>query len=101
MSKDSTELALSRILKYIHEKLLSGQNLNFEITNVGTLLSRNNLVAVKFTEFLNRDTRTILSKSVNDRVKKSDMKLTKDNLKKFAYLSEMNHKLIDKNDTFL
>lgn len=48
MSKDATELGLNRIIKYISEQLLGGKNLNIEIPNVGQLISRNGLIAVKF-----------------------------------------------------
>jgi hypothetical protein len=48
MTKDATELGLNRIIKYISEQLLAGKNLNLEIPNVGQLISRNGLIAVKF-----------------------------------------------------
>jgi len=101
MSKDATETAINRVIKYISEKLLSGSSVNLEIPNVGSLISRNSLVAVKFNEYLHRDTRNVLSKSVDERIKKGEMKLTTDNLKKFAYLSEMNRKLADAPEEFL
>ena len=55
--------------------------------HIGQLICRNNLVAVKFNEYLHRDTRTVLSKSLDERMKKGNMNLTTDNLKKFARLS--------------
>lgn len=60
---------------------------------MGQFISKNGLVAVKFNEYLHRDTRTILSKSVDERKIKGNMSLTADNLKKFAHLSEMNQRL--------
>lgn len=87
MSKDATQLGLNRIIKYISEQLLSGKSVNIEIPNVGQFISRNGLVAVKFNEYLHRDTRTILSKSVDQRKIKGNMNLTADNLKKFAHLA--------------
>ena len=101
MSKDATEVGISRIIKYVGERLLAGQNLNIEIPNVGQLISRNSLIAVKFNEYLHRDTRTILSKSVDERKIKGNMSLTTDNLKKFARLTEMNQKLSNAPDHML
>lgn len=101
MSKDATELGINRIIKFISTKMLAGQNVNLEIPNVGQLISRNNLVAVKFNDFLHRDTRTILSKSVDERKQRGNMSLTSDNLKKFARLNEMNQKLSQAPDEFL
>lgn len=57
-------------------------------------------MAVKFNEYLHRDTRTILSKSLDERAKKGNMKLTSDNLKKFAHFSEMKEKLGGKGQEF-
>lgn len=101
MSKDATEVGINRIIKFIAERLLAGQNLNIEIPNVGQLISRNSLVAVKFNEYLHRDTRTILSKSVDERKTRGNMSLTADNLKKFARLSEMSQKLSNAPDEIL
>ena len=56
---------------------------------------------MKFNEYLHRDTRTVLSKSLDDRVKKGNMQLTSDNLKKFARLSEMNNRLANSSQDFL
>ena len=66
---------------------MNGKILNIEIPNVGQLISRGGLVAVKFNEYLYRDTRTILSKCVDERKTKGNMSLTADNLKKFAHLA--------------
>ena len=60
---------------------------------MGQLISKNNLVAVKFNEFLHRDTRTVLSKSLDERKKKGNMNLTIDNLKKFALFTDMQSRL--------
>jgi hypothetical protein len=54
------------------------------------------LVAVKFNEYIQRDTRSILAKSVDERKLKGNMSLTSDNLKKFSNLSEMSQKLAGK-----
>ena len=42
-----------------------------------------------------------MSKSLDERMKKGNMKLTSDNLKKFARLSEMNSKLANSSEEFL
>ena len=60
------------------------------------LVCRNHLVAVKFNEYIQRDTRNILAKSVDERKLKGNMSLTADNLKKFSNLSEMSQKLAGK-----
>lgn len=72
-----------------------------ELPNVGQFICRNNLVAVKFNEYLNRDTRNILSKSVDERKLKGDMSLTTDNLKKFSNFSVMSQRLANKTTDFL
>lgn len=101
MSKDATQLGINRIIKYISEKLLNGQSINLQIPNVGQFICKNNLVAVKFNEYLSRDTRNIFSKSVDERKIRGNMSLTTDNLKKFAHLSDMNQKLSNAPQEFL
>jgi hypothetical protein len=58
-----------------------------DIPSVGTFMVRNRLCAVKFNEFLQRDTRNILSQSLDARKTRANFSLTKDNLKKFAILN--------------
>lgn len=96
MSKDATELGISRIIKYIGEKITQGQNISLEIPNLGQLICRNHLVAVKFNEYLMRDTRNVLARSVDERKVRGNMSLTTDNLKKFANMAEMSSKLAGK-----
>jgi hypothetical protein len=81
--------------------LLNGHTVNIEIPNVGQLICKNHLVAVKFNEYLYRDTRNIFSKSVEERQNRGNMTLTTDNLKKFAHLTEMNKKLLNASDDLL
>ncbi len=74
--------------------------MNFEIPSVGTLISKANLVAVRFNEQLHRDTRTILSQSVDQRKQRGVMSLTSDNLKKLSSFSELSAKLSNKSNDF-
>jgi hypothetical protein len=74
MSKDSVELALNRILKHLSEKThnvtaypIQTGSCSIEIPSIGTLFVRNNLAAVKFNEFIQRDTRNVLSQSLDQR----------------------------------
>jgi len=69
-----------------------------ELPNIGQLVCRNRLVAVKFNEYLLRDTRNVLAKSVDQRKLKGNMSLTSDNLKKFSQLSDLNAKLSGKTE---
>jgi hypothetical protein len=62
MSKDATELGLNRIFKYIADKLLAVSAILFRVE---ILVCRNHLVAVKFNEYIQRDTRNILARSVD------------------------------------
>lgn len=80
---------------------MAGTNIAIEIPNVGQLICRNNLVAVKFNEYLQRDTRTILSKSLDERKKRGNNNLTVDNLKKFSIFSEMNQRFSNGSDDVL
>lgn len=100
MSKDATELGINRIIKYIQEKLIRGDNVSLELPSLGTLVCRNRLVAVKFNEFLLRDTRNVLAKSVDERKLRGNMSLTFDNLKKFGQISDLSHKLAGKTQEF-
>jgi len=70
MSKDSTELALHRIIKHLSEKTHMTGSCSIDIPSIGTLFARNNLVAVKFNEFITRDTRNVLSQSLDQRRQK-------------------------------
>lgn len=79
---------------------MKGTSINFEIPSVGTLISKGNLVAVRFNEQLQRDTRTVLSQSVDERKQKGVMNLTSENLKKLANFSQMSFKLENKSNDF-
>jgi hypothetical protein len=59
------------------------------------------MVAVKFNEFIQRDTRNVLSQSLEQRKQKGEMQLTSDNLKKFAILAETSSRLAQKPLDFL
>ncbi len=58
-------------------------------------------MAVKFNEFIQRDTRNVLSQSLDNRRQRADMQLTSDNLKKFAILAETSSKLAQRPLDFL
>jgi hypothetical protein len=79
---------------------IQGENLTIEIPSLGQFIARNQLVAVKFNEYLQRDTRNVLARSVDDRKMRGNMSLTADNLKKFGNLVEMNSKLAGKTQDF-
>jgi hypothetical protein len=81
--------------------LIKGENISLEIPNLGQLICRNRLVAIKFNEYLLRDTRNVLAKSVDERKMRGNMSLTSDNLKKFSNLSEMSQQLGNKSQHFL
>lgn len=101
MSKDSVELALNRIIKHLSEKTHQTGSCSIDIPSIGTFFARNNLVAVKFNEFIQRDTRNVLSQSLDQRRHKGDTQLTNDNLKKFAILAETSSRLGQKPLDFL
>lgn len=58
-----------------------------DIPSIGTFFVRNGLAAVKFNEFIQRDTRNVLEQSIEARKTRGNFSLTKDNLKKFAILN--------------
>ena len=72
-----------------------------EIPSIGTFLVRNGIAAVKFNEFIQRDTRNVLSQSIEERKTRGNFSLTKDNLKKFAILNETHQYLSGKPLDFL
>lgn len=100
MSKDAVELGLTRIIKYLGEKLSAGESVSLEIPNLGQLVSRNGLVAVRFNEYIQRDTRNVLAKSVDERKMRGNMSLTSDNLRKFSNLAQLTNKLSGKTQEF-
>jgi hypothetical protein len=51
------------------------------------------MVAVRFNEYIQRDTRNILSKSVDERKMKGNMSLTSDNLKRLANITHLSQRL--------
>ena len=58
------------------------------------------MVGVKFNDYVVRDTRTVLAKSVDDRKVRGNMSLTSDNLKRLTNVSEMSYKLGNKTQDF-
>lgn len=74
--------------------------MNFEIPSVGTIISKGSLIAVRFNEQLQRDTRTVLSQSVDERKQRGVMNLTSDNLKKLSNFSDLSFKLENKSNEF-
>jgi hypothetical protein len=67
-----------------------------EIPNLGQLVCRNHLVALKFNDYLMKDTRNVLARSVDERKMRGNMSLTTDNLKKFANMTDLSFKLGNK-----
>jgi hypothetical protein len=57
-------------------------------------------VGVKFNEYVMRDTRSVLAKSVDERKMRGTMSLTSDNLKRLSNISDMNYKLGGKGQEF-
>lgn len=74
--------------------------MGLELPSLGQLICRNNLVAVKFNEFVLRDTRNVVAKSVEQRKLKGNMSLTNDNLKRMNNISDMGHKFATKGQEF-
>lgn len=79
---------------------MQGENISLELPNLGQLICKNKLVAVKFNEYILRDTRHVLTKSVDERKMRGNMSLTTDNLKKFANIANMSQKLAEKTSQF-
>lgn len=90
-----------RVIKHLSEKARTTGSCIMDIPSVGAFMVRNNIAAVKFNEFLQRDTRNIHSQSLDARKTRGNFSLTKDNLKKFAILNETHERLAGKPLDFL
>ena len=67
-----------------------------ELPNLGQLICRNHLVGVKFNEYVMRDTRNVLARSVDERKMRGNMSLTTANLKRLNNVSDMSYRLTGK-----
>ena len=101
MTKDNVETAVNRVIKHLSDKARTSGSCVIDVPSVGAFMVKNMIAAVKFTEFLQRDTRNVLSQSLHDRKTRGDFSLTKDNLKKFAILNETQERLGHKTLDFL
>lgn len=70
MDKDKTTLALNRVIKQLSEQANLRASLDVEVPNVGVLRLRNNIIAVAFNDLMVRDTRAIVSQSIDMRKRK-------------------------------
>jgi hypothetical protein len=89
MDKEKVALVFQRIIKQLSELGNAKASFDMEIPNVGTLRLRKNIVACSFNEFLMRDTRSVLTESIDARQRKGHMLLTHDNLQRLSHLTDM------------
>ena len=59
-------------------------------------MCRNHLVGVKFNDYIMKDTRNVLARSVDERKMRGNMSLTTDNLKRLNNETNMSYRLGNK-----